>query len=204
MSSSIPNERILRIITIATLLPAFPILIASGVMSDRSDRYNYWKRFHARPTIIYFGLIPTFFSAITSTLFIKTTEDPFDKRPNWRAGLWFLIDFFLAAANLSILIPVWIFEPFTMYDHTNWMMLETFIHAYLAFYLPIKKIFKGYHLFAFQTECPHCHGKLRAVETVGRKTGEGYSLLRAEDYLDEEPEAEASTGIIRESTDSQV
>lgn len=70
----------------------------------------------------------------------------------------------------------------------------------------MKLLSKSFHS---RTECPHCHGKLKAVETVGRKS-EGYSLLRAENYLDEpeeaeaEAEAEASTGIIRRSTDSEA
>lgn len=73
-----------------------------------------------------------------------------------------------------------------------------FIHAYLALYLPLKSL----RFCGFQKECPHCHGNLKTVEVVGRKP-EGYSLLRAENYLDE-PEAEASTGAIRLSTDSEA
>ncbi|KAF1967222.1 hypothetical protein BU23DRAFT_603030 [Bimuria novae-zelandiae CBS 107.79] len=210
MASPIPNERTLRKITIANLLPAFPLLIAAGVMSHKSA--DWWYNYHAEPTIIFFGLVPTFFSAITSTLFLKTTHDPLDKRPYWRAGLWFLLDAFLALANCAILVPVWILEPPNMNGHANYMMLETyatvllmvnmFIHAYLALYHPFKVLSKGVSFGFWQTECPHCHGKLRAAEMTGGKR-ERYSLLRAEEYLDE-PEASASTGLIRESTDSAV
>lgn len=73
------------------------------------------------------------------------------------------------------------------------------IHTYLALYLPIKKLTEQVQFRTFYADCPHCHGHLKAVEIVGGKRNEGLSLLRAEQYLDEEPEAEASTGIIRGS-----
>ncbi|KAL5401234.1 hypothetical protein PMIN06_005295 [Paraphaeosphaeria minitans] len=92
--------------------------------------------------------------------------------------------------------------------HGDWMMLETyatvflmsnmFIHAYLAFY-PFKSLFN----IEYQKDCPHCHGRLGTpVETVGTKR-ERYSLLRAENYLYEQ-EAEASSGTIRLSADSEA
>ncbi|OAF98458.1 uncharacterized protein CC84DRAFT_608754 [Paraphaeosphaeria sporulosa] len=200
MESTIPNERRLRQITVATLLPAFPLIVASGAM------YNYMYGWNL--TVIYFGLIPTFFSAITSVIALKAKHDPLAKRAPWVTGLWVLNDLFLALANLAILIPVWITDPVLMRCHANWMMLETyatvflmsnmFIHAYLALY-PFKSF-----SFKFQgKECPHCHGKLgTSVESIGTKR-EGYSLLRSENYLDEQ-EAEASTGAIRLSTDSDA
>lgn len=131
MASPIPHERTLRKFTIATLLPAFPLLVASGAMSAKSQGWGPWGGYYVGPTIIYFGLIPTFFSAITSALNLKTTPDLFDKRPAWHTGLWFLIDAFLACANLAVLIPVWIFDPPAMYNHANWMMLETYTTVFL-------------------------------------------------------------------------
>ncbi|KAF9739046.1 cytochrome p450, partial [Paraphaeosphaeria minitans] len=163
---------------------------------------------HLYPTVIYFGLLPTFFSAITSVISLKTKHDPLAKRAPWVTGLWVLNDLFLALANLAILIPVWISEPAAMGRHGDWMMLETyatvflmsnmFIHAYLAFY-PFKSLFN----IEYQKDCPHCHGRLGTpVETVGTKR-ERYSLLRAENYLYEQ-EAEASSGTIRLSADSEA
>ena len=129
MASTIPHERFLRKVTIATLLPAFPLLIASGAMSGKasSDSWN-WRQ---GPIIIFFGLIPTFFSAVTSLMSINTTLDPLDKRPAWRTGLWLLIDAFLVAANLAVLLPFWILEPGFMYYHADWMMLETYTTVFL-------------------------------------------------------------------------
>ncbi|KAK7185168.1 hypothetical protein DPSP01_000812 [Paraphaeosphaeria sporulosa] len=211
MASTIPNERRLRQITVATLLPAFPLLIASGAMVGKENYNNYnwnWNQ-HLYPTVIYFGLLPTFLSAITSGIALQAKHDPLAKRAPWVTGLWVLNDLVLALGNLAILIPIWISEPAAMGGHGDWMMLETyatvflmsnmFIHAYLALY-PFKSLFN----FECQKKCPHCHGRLGGshVETVATK-GEGYSLLRAENYLDEH-EAEASTGPIRLSTDSEA
>jgi hypothetical protein len=82
-----------------------------------------------------------------------------------------------------------------------------FIHAYLGLYHPLKLLSSFFRFSLFRTECPHCHGRLGThVETVGRKR-EGYSLLRAENYLDEaeaDADAEASTGVIRLSEDSEA
>ncbi|KAJ4351425.1 uncharacterized protein N0V89_006767 [Didymosphaeria variabile] len=208
MASTIPNERRLRQITLATLFPAFPLIVASGVMSEKSNnRYGYWTHPVDGTTAIYCSLIPTFFSAFTSIISLAIKHDPLEKRPRVRTALWGMLDLILAASNLVILIFVWAFEPAAMYQHSDWMMLETyatvflmsnmFIHGYLALYHPIKSLCSG----TFLTKCPHCQGKLRSVETVGPKSG--YSLLRAEDYLDE-PEAEASAEPIRLSTDSEA
>jgi hypothetical protein len=135
MASTIPNERRLRQITMATLLPAFPIIVASGVMSEKNSnwggyRYGYWN-YRATPTIIFFGLIPTFFSAIISAVALMAKHDPLDKRPRWLTGVWILVDLFLSLAHLAILIPVWIFEPPSMNDHANYMMLETYATVFL-------------------------------------------------------------------------
>lgn len=65
-------------------------------------------------------------SVITSVLSLRTTHDPLQKYPAWRTGLWFLIDAFLAAAYLAVLIPIWIFEPPAMNSSADWMMLETY------------------------------------------------------------------------------
>ena len=124
MASAITYERTLRKITIATLLPAFSLLVASGVTNSH---YYY----HANPTIIFFGLIPTFFSAITSALALNTKHDPLDKRPQWCTFLWFAIDTFLALANLVVLIFVWAFDTALMRGYSDWMMLETYATVFL-------------------------------------------------------------------------
>ncbi|KAF2452213.1 hypothetical protein P171DRAFT_426584 [Karstenula rhodostoma CBS 690.94] len=205
MASTIPNERKLRQITIVTLLPAFPLLVAAGAMSHLS---GWGWNAHLHPTVIYFGLIPTFLSAITSVIALKTKHDPLAQRAPWVTALWALNDLLLALGNLAILIPVWVTEPAAMGRHGEWVMLETYatvflisnmcIHAYLAFYQ-----FMSLSTFISQAECPHCHGKLGThVEAVGKER-KGYSLLRAENYLDEH-DAEASTGPIRLSADSEA
>lgn len=89
-----------------------------------------------------------------------------------------------------------------------------FIHGYLALYQtfkallnnPLKALARKLYARGAVTECPHCHHNIRTVEATGGKR-EGYSLLRAENYLDEpeaEAEAEASHGVIRLSDDSEV
>jgi hypothetical protein len=120
MESTIPNEH---------------TLIAAGVMSEKSGDwgrygYGYWN-IHSTPTIIFFGLIPTFFSAIISAFALKAKHDPLDKRPRWLTGVWVLVDLFMSLAHLAILIPVWIFEPPSMNGHANWMMLETYATVFL-------------------------------------------------------------------------
>ncbi|KAL1593154.1 hypothetical protein SLS60_010761 [Paraconiothyrium brasiliense] len=214
MASTIPNERRLRQITLATLLPAFPLIVASGVLSDKTSSWNGYFHHRSGPIIIHFGLIPTFFSAISSIVALKIKRDPLEKRTRLRTALWTLFDLILALMNLAVLITIWIFEPSNMNHHGDWMMLETyatvflmsnmFIHAYLGLYHPVKSLSKHYCSGASKTKCPHCHGKLASVETVDTKSGE-YSLLRGEDYLDE-PEGDAPpiAGPIRLSTDSEA
>ena len=130
MASNIHNERILRKATIATLVPAFPLILAAGIMSRRASSwehcYYYGSCRSTPPGIILFGLIPTFLSAITSALSLRTTHDSLYKQNPWRTGLWFLVDASLAAANLAVLILVWIFEPTRLSSHADWMMLETY------------------------------------------------------------------------------
>lgn len=134
MASTIPNERTLRQITIATLLPAFPLLVAAGAMSDIlgfGSSYDWYWTAHLTPTVIYFGLIPTFLSAITSVIALKVKNDPLAKRTSRVTALWALNDVFLALANLAILLPVWITEPSAMKSQASWMMLETYATVFL-------------------------------------------------------------------------
>lgn len=134
MASTIPNERTLRKITIAALIPAFPLLVASGVMSERATGgvyYHGYYNYRSGPTLIYFGLLPVFFSAITSIIYLQSKHDPLDKRPRWHAPLWFLIDAFLAAGNLAVLIPVWMIDPPSLGAHGDWVMLETYATVFL-------------------------------------------------------------------------
>jgi len=176
-----------------------------------------WYRGIQMPIIILFGLIPVFISAITSIISLNSKHDPLRKRPLWSAGLWFLIDAVIAIASFAVLIPLWVFEPDNLSHSASWMMLETYasvfllsdmlIHAYLALYYPIKSVMKALYESQItgsgQTECPHCHGNLKAPETVGTKQ-EGPIFPRGENYLDEPEEGEASTGVIRLPIDSEA
>ncbi|KAK3209815.1 hypothetical protein GRF29_44g755037 [Pseudopithomyces chartarum] len=214
MASFVPHERTLRKITVWTFVPAFTLIVASGCMASKASD---WYSRPLRPTIIFFGLIPSIISAITSVLSLNSKHDPLRKRPYWTAGLWFIIDALLAIANFAVLMPIWMFEPDFLYNHADYMMLETyatvflfsdmFIHTYLAFHYPIKTVMKAISEAQIigwtQTECPHCHKNLKATETVGPKQAEPI-FPRGENYLDEPEEGEASTGVIRLPIDSEA
>ena len=128
MASFVPHERTLRRILVGTFVPAFPIIVASGVVIDKSR--NSWDYYGSKVVVIFFGLIPVFFSAITSVLGLHAKHDPLRKRPLWSAGLWFLIDAFLVAAHLAVLIPVWVYEANTI-CYGNTVMLLAYATVFL-------------------------------------------------------------------------
>lgn len=130
MSTSIPNERILRQITIASLFASFPLIIASGVMSSKVG-WRWGSYYRSEPIVILFGLIPVLLSAFTSMIHLKSCHDPLHKRSLWHSSSWFLIDAFLVMANFAVLIPVWIIEPEQLNGAANYMMLETYATVFL-------------------------------------------------------------------------
>lgn len=60
------------------------------------------------------------------------------------------------------------------------------LHVYLAIanFRGLCEFFRSFSLH----DCPRCHGKIvyNGPDMMVRKSGEGYSLLRGEDYLDDD------------------
>lgn len=117
--ATISHESALRKITIAAFLPSLPLVVASGIKCEKADGWILPG--------VWFCLIPTFFSAISSLVWVyldaKRKEEDDSKK---RTTIWSYFDFLLAAGHLAALIPVWVVEPHRLNRHADWMMLVTY------------------------------------------------------------------------------
>lgn len=125
-----------------------------------------------------------------------------------------LVDGVASIAYLSILTAIWAVEIGKLERPgfgllagytTAPMIVNMFVHGYI-FACNVRSVVA---LFAAPQvhECPNCHSSFttrtpQVQET--KQSGEGYSLLRGEDYLDVDGDAEHYTDGSSGSTDAQM
>ncbi|CAA9961126.1 hypothetical protein PTMSG1_04510 [Pyrenophora teres f. maculata] len=188
---AISNERFLRILTLSSSALTIPFLIATAIVSTSS---HHWYRRNV--TAFCFGFIPLAMTAFASLITLYY-QRRYDRVPN--AG-FALIDGVAFCAYISILIPIWALEVGYLEDAslgmlagytTSPMILNMVLHAYIFVY---KFGAMQAAFFAPKThECPNCHNEFVVGKPPIQETsqgGERYSLLRGEEYLDADADAE--------------
>ncbi|OCK92433.1 uncharacterized protein K441DRAFT_640011 [Cenococcum geophilum 1.58] len=177
----------LHILTIFTFVPAFPLLLAHGIVSGE-----------VVPAV---GIVPLAGSAAFSAfLLYKEKRRESDDAPVLRPSIILAIDAFLAACIITVLIFTWLIVP-GEWGRGNWVMLATYGTFPLLANLSIHtfEVFRAVAALLYRPTldvCPHCNHSLRDSPKRTRRHGNSktnYSLLVAEggEYHDDE-EGEAS------------
>jgi hypothetical protein len=181
------TERTLRILTLLTTALATPLLIGCTVASLQIRNGYWWNRRHV--STFCFGYIPLVLTAIASIIGIARHG----RMP--RISIAFL-DLIAAITYIALLICIWAIEVHQMNQGglglligytTAPMIVNMFFHLY-SFLWNVKYVCNA--LFnKVEHECPNCRSRFTVDEPQvqqSSKGGEGYSLLRGEEYLDED------------------
>ncbi|KPM40593.1 hypothetical protein AK830_g5965 [Neonectria ditissima] len=205
----------LRIVTIATFLPAFPLCIAHGVLSH-----------HPVPAV---GLVPLAFSASGAIFLLRRrTADRHDDGKGLAAKLShpvlvFACDVILAAALMVVLVFTWIapggspsLSMLAAYA-TIPLLVNFTVHLLLAlqsFYtgLAIHGLVQWLAWRTLPPDCPNCNHRLRPpfpelpwLERI-RRGRDDYATLFVDDehrYHDEE-EGDATVGDVEQGETSHA
>ncbi|KAM5355533.1 hypothetical protein ACJ41O_002179 [Fusarium nematophilum] len=185
----------LRIITIASFLPAFPLCLAHGILSHNPV-----------PAV---GLVPLALSAGGGTFLLRARNGDEDGRPHRLSHpvLVFVCDVILATALMVVLVFTWIgkghsasLSMLAAYA-TIPLLVNFFIHLLLA----LQSLYSGLAIhslvqwLAWRTlppDCPHCSHRLRPdfpelpwLERLRERRRGGYTSLFVDDehrYRDDE------------------
>ncbi|KAL1800638.1 hypothetical protein ACET3X_000980 [Alternaria dauci] len=186
------QERPLRILTLLTSALATPLLIATTVVSLQS---RYWYS-HRDVTAFCFGYVPLVMTAVASAVSILHQR----RRGTVPGPRFTILDGLAGIVYLAILIPIWAVEVGELgapgygllagYT-TAPMIVNMFVHFYF-FALKARSMLSSFAAPEVH-ECPNCHNNFTVGAQQTRETnkgGERYSLLRGEDYLDTDADAE--------------
>ncbi|KAI4692767.1 uncharacterized protein J4E88_001135 [Alternaria novae-zelandiae] len=172
------QERSLRVLNLFASALTTPFLIAITVLSLESHSYRYWYD-HRDVTTFCFGYIPLAMTAVASTASIVH-----QRRHNRTPGPKFaLLDGLTGIAYLAILIPIWAVEV----DD-----LGSAGYGFLAGYATapmIVNMFVHFYFFACKARAMWFALRTPTIKETN-KGGARYSLLRGEDYLDADADAE--------------
>ncbi|KAI4928447.1 uncharacterized protein J4E92_005933 [Alternaria infectoria] len=203
------QERSLRVLNLFASALTTPFLIAITVLSLESHSYRYWYD-HRDVTTFCFGYIPLAMTAVASTASI-VHQRRHNRTPGPKLAL---LDGLAGIAYLAILIPIWAVEVddlgsagygFLAGYATAPMIVNMFVHFYF-FACKARAMW-----FALRTqtvhECPNCHHNLTVGTPQVKETNKGgarYSLLRGEDYLDADADAERYIDESARSSEEQL
>lgn len=105
--------------------------MAAGVMSDKAVDHRWYSVYYPKPGPAYFGIIPMFFSTLSSLGFLFLQSKFGDDIKRWHTKKWMLVDLVLVLGHIGILIPIWVIEPRKLKDRADYMMLETYATCFL-------------------------------------------------------------------------
>ncbi|OCL12309.1 hypothetical protein AOQ84DRAFT_386213 [Glonium stellatum] len=179
----------LRLLTILTFIPAFPLLLAHGIVSGE--------------VVPAAGIAPlTGSAALSAFLFYRERQrGSSDDTPVLRSGIILAVDAVLAACIITVLIFTWLIVP-GEWGRGNWVMLATYGTVPLLANLSIHtfEVLRAIAVALYRPTldvCPNCNHRLRNPPKWTRRHGNSeanHSLLTAEgEYHDDEDEAEASS-----------
>ncbi|KAI4668230.1 uncharacterized protein J4E78_002054 [Alternaria triticimaculans] len=172
------QERSLRVLNLFASALTTPFLIAITVLSLESHSYRYWYD-HRDVTTFCFGYIPLAMTAVASTVSI-VHQRRHDRMPGPKFAL---LDGLAGIAYLAILIPIWAVEV----DD-----LGSAGYGFLAGYATapmIVNMFVHFYFFACKARAMWFALRTPTIKETN-KGGARYSLLRGEDYLDADADAE--------------
>ncbi|EUC29577.1 hypothetical protein COCCADRAFT_106142 [Bipolaris zeicola 26-R-13] len=196
----------LRVLTLLTTVISLPLLIATTIVSLN---YHVWWRY--RPvTAFCFGYIPLALTAFASARTL-IHHRRYGRMPQ---ASFKLVDGVAFIAYVSILTAIWAVEIGNLERPgfgllagytTAPMIVNMLIHGYI-FALNARSV-ASLFMAAQVHKCPNCHSSFtaRAPQVEERKqSGEGYSLLRGEDYLDVDADAVHYTDGSSGPSDAQM
>ncbi|KAF4453481.1 hypothetical protein F53441_3866 [Fusarium austroafricanum] len=190
------SHRTLRLVAIASFLPAFPLCLVHGILSK-----------DAAPAV---GIIPCAFTLSGNLILLRIqgSDDPLAQQIS-RPVPVFVFDVILAAAYMSVLVSTWVmqahFASLSMLAAyaTMPLLVNFFTHLLLAiqsFYtgLAIHSVVQWIAWRALPPNCPQCDHRLRSdfpklpwLEHLRPRRQRDYSALFVDDenrYHDEENE----------------
>ncbi|KAF4336670.1 nucleosomal binding [Fusarium beomiforme] len=181
------SHRTLRLVAIASFLPAFPLCVAHGVLSN-----------HPAPAV---GLVPLSFSSGGSLFLLRRRErDDGLAHKLSHPVLAFVFDVVLAAACMIVLVFTWITKgPLASLSMlaayaTIPLLVNFFIHLLLALEslytgLAVHSVVQWLAWRALPPDCPHCDHRLRPdfpelpwLDRLRERRRRDYSAL----FVDEE------------------
>ncbi|KAH7066990.1 hypothetical protein BKA63DRAFT_424906 [Paraphoma chrysanthemicola] len=196
-------DRQLRVLTLLTTALATPLLIACTIVSLERGQ-NYWYYSRRRVTVFCFAFIPLALTAATSTIGLAYNRRH-GRMPNFRYAL---LDLVATVVYVGLLIPIWVVEIGALEAPgygllagytTAPMIVNMFVHMYI--FLCNANFLWSWLFSQTEHECPNCRSRFVASATEVQQVTSGperYSLLRGEDYLDEDAVAYAD---VRNSED---
>lgn len=199
------GEKTLRTILVCSFIPAFPLLIASGI--------------HGRTLFSFLFLAPLCISVISSAVYLRLQAKHDKTLKAWIGdSLALLLELFLFCFYLGILIPFWINESqrWSWYNQDNGaIMLDTYASVFMIANMAIHFWFFFTNIKLSST-CPNCGERQSmlgihkapsapgapstSAPTKQKGSGPVYSLLGDNTYDDDSLD-EASKGP-RLSTES--
>jgi len=203
--TNMAHVRPLRVLTLALSALATPLLIGVTVVSFDQFRYRYYWHSSRQVTTWCFGFIPLALTAAASVISLIHYRK-YGRMPNFK---YTLIDLFAFVWYLALLIPIWATEIGKL-NQPGWgllagyttapMIVNMFAHLYI--FAGNAKFVWSWIISKTEHECPNCRSKFTASASAPQtqetsRGGERYSLLRGEDYLDEDAVA------YREARDSE-
>ncbi|KAH4073965.1 hypothetical protein HBI56_049720 [Parastagonospora nodorum] len=190
------HDRTLRVLTLLTTALATPLLIGATVLSLQPE--SWYRR---RVSAFCFGYIPLALTAAASVIGIARHG----KTPKISIAL---LDLVAAVTYVALLIPIWSIEVPRLNQGgvglligytTAPMIVNMFFHIY-AFLWNVKFVCSAL-LDKTEHECPNCRSRFVAGAPEVQETskgGERYSLLRGEEYLDEDAVAYVDARVSEE------
>lgn len=202
---------------------ALPLAIAANVASLENEKHaryrNYWHWYGAHRNVTalcftYFGLVSSAALSLATFWKLRKTGKPLGPRFVWAD----LLSFFF---YLSVLIPIWVREIGEIEYSAALVVLYSYMTAPMIVNMALHALIvlrRGWSMLpvlfskstSAGTQCPNCHGTIRpGISQQVRQAVSGYSLLRGEDYLDEDAvqykDARDSEDLLRsrESADVQ-
>jgi hypothetical protein len=220
----------LRTVTFLSTLIGLPLAIVTTILTQQYERESfhyghYWphRRHRTRATALcfpYLGLTVTMALCIASFQRLRATGKQLPVKTAW-------VDALAAVLYLAVLLPIWIREVgreirapglVLLISYTTVpMIINMFLHAFAFFRnLPaiLPAFFSLFSRVSAPRHCPNCQASFpesTATAQVHRETAtkdEGYSLLRGEDYLDEDAvayrDARESEDLLRERSSEET
>jgi hypothetical protein len=205
-------ERNLRIGTLICSIGAIAILIPATVESFNVLSGYYCRYSCRSDSFLVFGFIPLFFTILSSAVYFALQRYSKNRDVAKSHPLFFVTaDFLIFAGYMIALVFEWVRGPERLDYSPKIAFLEAYATVPLMVnmydYLPplgsiVANCDRLIHMVAFfanskaafhslvakkwtaTSECPHCHHRIgaRTEEVVQKGTGEGYSLLRGEEY----------------------